>query len=361
MKVLVINPILYTCRTRPIYQVPSIVDTLSYGLCSGFVQLGHEVTLASVSDYRPTNDEAYPFEVRWFDNTFSFMPLPLPFPWSLYGYLRRESDRFDLIVCHEVFSFATLFATLTAPEKTIIRQELSLHQRKWHRLPSKFWHRCVVPLAFGRVRSIVPCSSRARQFIEQYSSRVAPTDVPLGTEIGRHVVAGPKRRQFISIGQLIEDKHLDIIINRFAEFHSMPHHDDYQLLIAGQGPLKQELESLCDCLGISQHVHFLGKVSHSTLAQHLSQSVASLAAGSKELNMMIITESVACGTPVITNHEPNDSVVIEQHGLGIVRDDWDASDMAQVATDPAYAERCRAYAPQLSCASVARQLIDVFS
>ena len=204
---------------------------------------------------------------------------------------------------------------------------------------------------------IVPCSSRARKFISQYCGQISPDDVPLGTDIGQFAVDVPKMRQFICVGRLVEGKCIDAIIRRFAQFVKLDGYGDYQLLIAGRGPLQPTLVALSEQLGIGGPVRFLGQVDHATLAAHISHSVASLVASKQELNMMSVTESIACGTPVITNSVPNDSVTVAQNGLGIVNDDWSAAEMVQVASDFSYAERCRAYSSRLTCQTVARQLL----
>ena len=52
MKILILNSILFTAETD-IPQVKTIKDTMIYGVCMGFVRLGHQVTLAAANEYRP--------------------------------------------------------------------------------------------------------------------------------------------------------------------------------------------------------------------------------------------------------------------------------------------------------------------
>lgn len=47
MKVLILNPILFTADNNVIPQVKSIKDTMIYNMCLGFKRLGHDVTLAA--------------------------------------------------------------------------------------------------------------------------------------------------------------------------------------------------------------------------------------------------------------------------------------------------------------------------
>ena len=58
MKVLILNPILFTADNNVIPQVKSIKDTMIYNMCLGFKRLGHDVTLAAAEEYAPAEKEA---------------------------------------------------------------------------------------------------------------------------------------------------------------------------------------------------------------------------------------------------------------------------------------------------------------
>ena len=355
MKILVINPILYTSEGSQVHRVATIKDTMIHAMCLGFRHLGHEVTLAAVDDYRPTADQQYDFEVLWFRDTLRWLlPSPLPCPWGLRSYLKHHAQEFDMILTSEVFAFTSLFAARFAPEKTLIWQELSVHQRKWHRWPSRFWHNCVAPWAFKHVPVVVPRSQRAHDFIKPYLKQTVDTVVDHGIDLSWLPVNSKKCKQFIAIGQLIERKGMDTIIDRFAQFCGLPQAEGYSLLIAGQGPMEDALRQQVARLGIDDRVKFLGHLSHAALGEYLAQSVASLVATSHDLNMVSVTESIAAGTPVIMNTVPNTADFVQQHALGIVRDKWDANDLLAVAHDQGFAQRCQAIRSTLSCEAAAQ-------
>lgn len=46
MRILVLNPIMYTPHKNIIPKVKSIKDTMMYNMCLGFKQNNHEITLA---------------------------------------------------------------------------------------------------------------------------------------------------------------------------------------------------------------------------------------------------------------------------------------------------------------------------
>lgn len=63
MNILILNSILYTADNGIIPTVESIKDTMIYNMCLGFKSLGHNITLATSEDYKPTKNEEYDFSI----------------------------------------------------------------------------------------------------------------------------------------------------------------------------------------------------------------------------------------------------------------------------------------------------------
>lgn len=81
MKVLIVNPILYTNENRNIKKVNTIKDTMIYDLCLAFLKKGCDVTLAASDLYKPNEEESYPFSVIWMRTRLTklFPPHTLPY------------------------------------------------------------------------------------------------------------------------------------------------------------------------------------------------------------------------------------------------------------------------------------------
>ena len=63
MKIIVINPILFTHEKGVIPHVTTIKETMIYDLCLAYHRAGHAVTLIAAADYAPEREETYDFEV----------------------------------------------------------------------------------------------------------------------------------------------------------------------------------------------------------------------------------------------------------------------------------------------------------
>ena len=70
MKVLIVNPIMYTNETDNIKKVRTLKDTLMYNVCLGFLANGVEPTLIASADFKPIINETYTFNILFFKTRF---------------------------------------------------------------------------------------------------------------------------------------------------------------------------------------------------------------------------------------------------------------------------------------------------
>jgi glycosyltransferase involved in cell wall biosynthesis len=102
-----------------------------------------------------------------------------------------------------------------------------------------------------------------------------------------------KGRILLSVGLLVERKGHHIAI---AALKDLP---DVCLIIAGDGEMRNELESLARSLGVMERVRFVGALAHEELKFYYSAADALVLASSREGMANVLLESLACGTPVI--------------------------------------------------------------
>ena len=339
MKVLIINPILYTCETD---------------------NNGDEPVLAAADCYKPTEKEEYPFEVFWFSCVFPkvFKPRCFPCLKQLGRYVREHKSEFDYIISGEVFSLATLVGVLNAKKKMIIWHELGNHNRLMKKIPSKIWYNVVTKIFLQNV-PIVPRSERAAAFIGKYCNYVLPIRIDHGIELEKICYSREKENYFVVLSQLIERKHIDEIVYRFAEFRK-ENYENYQLKIIGDGILREKLEKQVQNLKEENNIQFLGKLDHETLMPILAKAKALLVNTSKDNSMVSIVESIGAGTPIITTSVPFNVSYIKSEALGIVKDGWSKNELIQICKDNTfYVENCLNYRKRLSNEYCAKQFNQV--
>lgn len=363
MKILVINPILFTADNGVIPKVRSIKDTMIHSLCQGFCHIGHEVELATMADYCPLEKEEYNFKIHFFTSDWHACCPPdiLPASRAMFRFIKKNHGRFDMILTSETFQIPTLYAALVCPQKTVIWQELTAHQRKMHKLPSKFWHNVVVPLFMSKICTIVPRSPKAYDFIKKYSGATVPTIVDHGVDVSKFIPSRQKQRYIISSSQLIKRKNVSSIIDKFFRLHSFPQYSDVKLIIAGRGEEEPNLKSQVRSLGIESHVSFVGFLSQSDLNKYIRESMCFLVDTLKDINVVSIPESIASGTPVLTNSVPATSHYIDEFSLGIVKDGWGTDELREIIdNNTKYVSNCLSYLPRLTNDYKATQLVNEF-
>lgn len=349
MKVLIMNPILYTSEKDEIPKVKSIKDTMIYALCLGFIENGDEPVLLAADSYKPCEEEQYPFEIVWLPCQWTqiFKPRCLPWLKGLGKYIKKNKKQFDYIISSEVFSMLTLSGAIHARSKLIVWHELGAHNNLLKKLPSKIWYNVIARL-FMKGLPVIPRSVNAQQFISQYCDKVCDVRIDHGVDLQKITSNRNKNDSFVVVSQLIERKHIDGIIRNFAAFYRM-NHESYSLTIIGDGELGDWLKGLAIQEGVPQAVHFAGKLTHTELLPILNQSKALLVNTSKDNSMVSIVESIAAGTPVITTSIPFNASYISEYSLGIVDDNWGPEQLQEISANNAfYVENCMTYRSRLS-------------
>lgn len=357
MKVLIVNPIIYTSETSDIKRADTVKDTMIYDLCLGFKEKGADVTLAAAEDYKPVKEEKYPFKIVWFETSKSrlFPVNTFPLCKGLGKFVSK--NKFDLIITSEVFSVNSLILTIKSRKNLIVWHELAKHNRLMHGIPSKIWYNIIARIFFKNTK-IVARSEEAKQFISRFCKNVSDVIIDHGVNLDKFTFCEEKENCFAVSSQLIERKRIDKILYCFADYIK---YDDAQsrLYIMGDGEEKERLEALSAELGLQDSVIFTGRLHHDRLVEILSRAQAMLVYTEKDNNMVSIVESIALGTPVITTSVPYNAAYIQKYGLGIVDDNWDRHAMASLAGDKKYIQSCLSYRKTLSTAERADAFFDV--
>ncbi|WP_176596641.1 MULTISPECIES: glycosyltransferase [Sphingobium] len=132
-----------------------------------------------------------------------------------------------------------------------------------------------------------------------------PTVTPLLQRLRQDREARPDDapRHFLMVGRLVEQKDQATALLALARLK----HVDWRLKIVGQGPLRRDLEALCDRLGMAGRVQFSGFVSDpAELAALMAEADLLLQPSRWEGLVATLIEALGCGTGVVaTDSTPN--------------------------------------------------------
>lgn len=122
----------------------------------------------------------------------------------------------------------------------------------------------------------------------------------------------------VSVGALIRLKGHPTLVRAFARI--APRHPELMLYILGEGPLRSELEALVCELNLQDRVSLPGKRPNEELPQWFNAAELSLLTSAREGWPNVVTESLACGTPVVATRVGGVPEILHSQELGIVVD-----------------------------------------
>ncbi|MEB3195706.1 MAG: glycosyltransferase family 4 protein [Candidatus Sericytochromatia bacterium] len=106
------------------------------------------------------------------------------------------------------------------------------------------------------------------------------------------------QRVCLATRRLVQRMGLDVLLRAWSQV--APQHSQARLVLAGEGPLRGELEALTDRLGLRAQVTFLGRIADDELvAWNQAADLAVLPTRDLEGFGLATVEALACGTPVI--------------------------------------------------------------
>lgn len=363
MNILFINLIGSTHENGVITTYKTNHDSMAYNMARGFIKQGHNVTLAVAEDFKPSDPENNPFEVIYFKSRMPkiFHPALLPFPKKLSKYLNDNSSKFDMILTTETFSIASLIATRHFKEKTVIWQEMPLHQKKFFKIPAKTWYN-IIARFFMQKAIIIPQSLRAKNFIKKYMKNVSEEIVDHGVDEDKFIPTDYNDNSFVVIARLVPGKQINNIISKFHSLVKLPEYSDYILHIIGEGPERTKLEDLIRSLNLQKNVILHGFLTHDEMLPITKRTKGLLIDTLKDQNVVSISESIASGTPVLMNTIPNQTDFVNDNNLGIAKDKWDYHDLIYMIKNyELHHNNCIAIRNKLTDSGCANSIVQIFS
>jgi teichuronic acid biosynthesis glycosyltransferase TuaC len=121
-----------------------------------------------------------------------------------------------------------------------------------------------------------------------------------------------KNLTLLSVGNLIESKGHHIVIKALKKL------PEVKLVVIGDGIMSNQLKRLVNTLKISDRVTFIGEISQQELKDYYNAVDILVLASSREGMPNVLTESIACGTPVITTAAGGAPEVVLNSAVGIL-------------------------------------------
>lgn len=268
--------------------------------------------------------------------------------------LAREAGRrgIDVLHAHQYtpFFYAALAKPLAVPRPKLILTEHGRHYPDTVSPKRRAINRLALDHAADAVNACCRFAANALRDIDGFAGRrieviengIAverygpPTD---RAERKRTLGFDPQRRHVVHVARHHPVKDQPMLLRGFAAMAADA--PDADLLMAGDGPLRGELEALAGSLGVADRVKFLGI--RKDVPELLKAADAFALTSVSEAASLTLLEAMATALPaVVTDVGGNPEIVRhEREGLLVPRGDWRACGDAlrRILGDPALARR----------------------
>ncbi len=118
----------------------------------------------------------------------------------------------------------------------------------------------------------------------------------IDTSVYKPTFKRPADNRIVYVGRLDEEKHVDELIQAAARMDPAL---DVQVDIVGGGEVKQRLRELAATLGVTDRIHFLGKLSDEDLRATLTRGTVFAMPSRAELQCIAAMEAMATALPVV--------------------------------------------------------------
>jgi len=122
-------------------------------------------------------------------------------------------------------------------------------------------------------------------------------------------------KRVLFVGRLVPYKGVTVLLDALAELRKR--RSDVELLVAGRGPLLENLQAKAKSLGIGERVHFLGFVPDADLGNlyRFADVVVVPSTGSLESTATVLEEATACGAPIVGSDIPGAAESLPNDGI----------------------------------------------
>lgn len=180
---------------------------------------------------------------------------------------------------------------------------------------------------------IIPSESIKEILVRDYGLEERYTVIPTGTDLKPYLCADRDsfRKEkgwqdetvLISVGRLASEKNWDTLLHAFAKVYSQ--RPGLRLVLIGDGPARETLESLTAELGIAEHVTFTGALPFEEVPCHLKAADAFTFASVTETQGLVTIEAMAAELPVAAVDGSGTRDIVEHGKQGfLVENDADA-------------------------------------
>jgi glycosyltransferase involved in cell wall biosynthesis len=253
---------------------------------------------------------------HWFGLTYMF---------SVFWFLLKHRNSYDIIHCHESDRFHTIVAAMTKKllkKKAIAVVTSSGAGSDFARLKKRTFGHYFLRKLHYLDKLITLCTISTTEAINEGFNEGMIKVIPNGVDTLQLKPLAKKssKTTLIYVGRLVKTKGVHILLDAFHQI--LKNGISASLIIAGDGPEREKLVSLTHRLGISSNTHFHGSVKN--VAPLLQKSDVFVLPSSVEGLPNALLEAMSCGLAVVATRVGGNTEIIEDGINGLLIDPEDS-------------------------------------
>lgn len=222
---------------------------------------------------------------------------------------------------------------------------------------------------------VIPSESMKEMLVQNYGLQERFTVIPTGINLEPYQCADWEslRREkgwqdetvLISVGRLAPEKNWDTLLRAFAKVYE--EHSGLRLVLIGDGPAREALESLASELGIAEHVTFTGALPFEEVPCYLRSADAFAFASVTETQGLVTMEAMAAGLPIVAVDGSGTRDIVDHGQQGfLVENDVDAlaNGIRELLSDPQRMKKFSHHALEkantFNADELGKKLVDVY-
>lgn len=281
------------------------LETYCWEAGRALARRGHRVSIVAGLGGEPRHQEVellrFPFrrEQAWPDLGTRFRRLMERASFGRHTLAHLVNAGYDAVVVNKPFDFPILWQARRKglAAQTVFRSggtEFYFGDRQFagsvdHWLSTSRYNAAQVEARYGRKVEVVHNGVDVEQF------RPLARDAQLRQSLGLPAAA----RVLVSVGRLVGWKGLRVILALLPQLPPEVHY-----LVVGEGPDEARLREQTAQLGLTDRVHFCGRIAHDQLPQVLAQADVLLqpSVGEESFGITLV-EAMACALPVLASRQ----------------------------------------------------------
>ncbi|MDR3121908.1 MAG: glycosyltransferase family 4 protein [Clostridiales bacterium] len=166
---------------------------------------------------------------------------------------------------------------------------------------------------------------------------------------------GPRDKVILYVGRLAREKNIDSVVRQLPAY--IKAHPGTKFLMVGNGPWKQEIETLARGRGIGGHIIFAGERPWSEIAMFYKLGDVFVSASQSETQGLTFIEAMAAGVPVLARQDRSvEKLILDGHSGCLFADEAEIpAKLERVLGDETFRSRLIANARETAADNSAAQ------